>query len=88
MRQKCIEYKMCFDEICNFCLKHFSKFLIFLKLNMKNMIFMSFSYSFYYKIKFAPTFTIIFVISASKYVSIHSFKKNGGNRFSELHPHK
>jgi len=47
---------------------------------------MSFLIVFTIKIKFAPTFIIIFVISALKYVSIHSFKKNGGNRFSELYP--
>jgi len=50
---------------------------------MKNH-FYEFFIVFIIKIKFAPTF--IFVISASKYVSIHSFKKNGGNRFSEFYP--
>jgi len=44
-------------------------------------------YEFFIVFTIKPTFTIIFVISASKYVSIHSFKKNGGNGgFSELYP--
>ena len=38
------------------------------------------------KFKFAPIFTMIFIISASKYVSIRSSKKCGGQTFSELHP--
>jgi len=74
---------MCFDEVYNL---FFSKFLVFLKINMKNHNFYEFFIVFTIKIKFAPTFTIIFVISASKYVNIHSFKKNGSNRFSELYP--
>jgi len=61
---------MCFDEIYNFCLKYFSKFLVFPKINIKNYNFYEFFIVFTIKIKFAPTFTIIFVISASKYISI------------------
>ena len=38
------------------------------------------------KLKFAPIFTMLFVISASKYVSIRSSKENRGQTFSELHP--
>jgi len=41
---------------------------------MENHNFYKF-FTIFIKIKFAPTFTIIFVISTSKYVSIHSFKK-------------
>ena len=37
-------------------------------------------------IKFAGTFTMIFVISASKYVSIQNFNKIGSEHFSELNP--
>jgi len=33
---------MCFDEIYNFCLKYFSKFLLFPKINMKNHNFYEF----------------------------------------------
>ena len=38
------------------------------------------------KIKFASIFIIIFVISASKYVGIVSFKSIGGKCFSEVRP--
>ena len=37
------------------------------------------------KFKLAPIFTMIFVISASKYVSIRSSNENGGQIFPELH---
>jgi len=47
---------------------------------------MSFFTVFTKKIKFAPSFTIFFIVNTSKYVSIHNFKKNGGNRFSEFYP--
>jgi len=47
---------------------------------------MEFFIVFTIKIKFAPTFTIIFVISASKYVSIHNFERNGCNHFSKFYP--
>jgi len=38
------------------------------------------------KIKFAPIFTIIFIISTSKYVRNQSLKKIGGMFFSEVYP--
>ena len=38
------------------------------------------------KFKFAPIFTMIFVISASKYVSIRSSKGIEGQTYSELYP--
>ena len=38
------------------------------------------------KIKFSGIFTVIFVISASKYVSTRNFNKIEGMHFSELHP--
>ena len=38
------------------------------------------------KFKFAPIFTMIFVISALKYVSIRSSKEIGGQTYPELYP--
>ena len=38
------------------------------------------------KFKFAPIFTIIFVISALKYISIRSPKTIGLAPFSEIYP--
>ena len=38
------------------------------------------------KFKFAPIFTMIFVISASKYVNIRSSKGIGGQTYSEIYP--
>ena len=38
------------------------------------------------KFKFTPIFTMIFVISASKYVSIRSYKEIGGQTYSKLYP--
>ena len=52
----------------------------------KKPIFLWFFYDFTMKIKFAPIFTIIFVISASKYINIQSLKKIGHTSFSEIHP--
>ena len=61
-----------------FCLRYFPKFSLFTEINPMSQIFMSFTM----EIKFVPNFTIIFVISARKYVHVANFKK-----FSELHPH-
>ena len=38
------------------------------------------------KFKFAPIFTMIFVIGASKYVGIRSSEGIGGQTYSELYP--
>ena len=41
---------MCFDEIYNFCLKNFSKFSIFLEINVKEHdLLLSFQYHFRYQ---------------------------------------
>ena len=77
---------MCTNEIYNFYLKYFSKFPLFTRINGKNYDFMAFLMIFIIKFKFAPIFTMIFVISASKYVSIRSSKENGNQTFSELYP--
>ena len=61
----------------NFYLKYFSKFSLLTKINGKNHDFMFFMV-FIIKFKFASIFTMIFVISASKYVSIRSSKGIGG----------
>ena len=76
------------DEIYIFYLKYFSKFPLLTKINGKNHNFMGFFMVFIIKFKFAPIFTIIFVISASKYISIRSPETIGLTPFSEVHPLK
>ena len=76
-------------EIYNFYLKHFSTFSELREISANNL----YSYGLFLMvftmiIQFAPIFTIICVISVSKYVSIQSFKLIRGFNFSELHPMK
>ena len=52
----------------------------------KKLWFLWFFDDFTMKIKFAPIFTIIFVINASKYINIRSPKKIGHTPFSEVRP--
>ena len=52
----------------------------------KKPLFYGFFMVFIIKFKFAPIFTMLFVISASKYVNIRSSKVIGGQNYSELYP--
>ena len=71
-------------------MKYFFKFSLFTKINEKSHEFMGFLMVFFMvffvKFKFAQIFTIIFVISASKYISIRSPKTIGLTPFSEVYP--
>ena len=62
--------------------KYFLQFRMVLKINVKNHYFYAFSMVLIIKIKFAGFFTIIFLISAWKHMSIQSFKRS----FSEVDP--
>ena len=75
---------MYFDEIYNFRFKYFSKFRMIFKINVRNHDFYELLMVLTIKITFAGIFTIIFVISASKYMSMQSFQKIRGKRFSEM----
>ena len=77
---------MYFYEIYNFLSRYSSKFSLFTEINAKNHDFNGFFIGFTMKIKFAPIFTIIFVISASKYICLRNFKNIRGNCFLKLHP--
>ena len=74
------------DEVYNFFKKYFAKFCELAEINAKKHDFDSFFCGFSMKIDQSPIFTIIFVISASKYINIVSFKLIGGTTFSELYP--
>jgi len=65
---------------------HVLNFRVFDKINPKNVNFWRFFMVFIIKMKVAPIFTIIFVITTLKYVSTRSLKKIRGMGFSEVYP--
>ena len=73
------------DEVYKLCLEHFAKFCILVEINASNHDFYGFFYGFTMKIDQSAIFTIIFVISAPKYVNVGSFVEMGSFTYSELH---
>ena len=71
----------------NFCKKYFFPRSIFVDIKWKNLL-KTFFLVLTLKIKFSGIFIIIFLISASKYVGIVSFKLIGGKCFSEVHQNR
>ena len=77
--------KKVYLEIYIFYLKHFVTFCVLSKVNSDNHDCFLFFMVLTMQIKFVLMFTVIFLISASKYVSILSFNEIRGFTFSELH---
>ena len=69
----------------NFCSTYFFPRSIFIDMKWKKLI-KNIFFFLTLKIKFASIFIIIFVISASKYVVLVSFKLIEGKCFSEVYP--
>ena len=74
------------DEIYNFCLKYFENLLMVLNINVRNHDFYGFFMFLIMTIKVSGIFTIVFVISASKYRSLQSFKVIRDKHFLEVRP--
>ena len=77
---------MYLDEVYKLYPGHYAKFCILVNINAKNHDFHGVFMLFTMKIGLSAIFTIIFVISASKYVHIESSKEIGEFIYSELHP--
>ena len=61
---------MYFDKSYNICVKYFSKYSVFSEIYVKNHDFQGVFMVFTMKIGYSEIFTIIFVISVSKYVNM------------------